>query len=216
MLKTILSWMNRNIILLSIFISVTLLIFGHAYFFGAYISPDSTNYLQAAQALRDGYGFHVNAAAGDTETYFAIWPIGYPAMIAFVSIITNTEVYLASKIVSVVILTILFTMFYIKFKKHTWAYAFLTLNLGFLQVFYYTWSEQPFILGLMWISFAAIDILKSDRIKYYHYINIALASLFLFFSRYIGAFSVGVIGLMAVYYLDSPQKAVIYWNNKVK
>ena len=200
MFKNISSWIKENCVFLSIFISVTLLIFMQSYFFGAYISPDSTNYLRAAQSLRDGYGFRMNAAAGDTESYFSVWPIGYPAMIAFVSKITNTEIYLSSKILSAVILTIIFMMIYIRFRKNAWLYALIGVNMGFLRIFYYTWSEQPFILGLIWISFTSIDILESEHIKYHHYISICLASLFLFLSRYIGTFSIGIIGILAVYH----------------
>jgi hypothetical protein len=180
---------------------VALLIFAHSYFFGAYISPDSTGYLRAAQSLRNGYGFRMDAAAGDPSGYFSIWPIGYPAMIALVSVITNTEIYLASKILSIVILLIIFLMLYTRFKKNAWLYAFVAINFGFLNIFYHTWSEQPFILGLIWISFTAIDILESERVQYSHYISICLASLFLFLSRYIGAFSIGVIGILAIYHL---------------
>jgi hypothetical protein len=174
-----------------------------SYFLGAYISPDSTNYLRAAQALRDGYGLHVNTAAGDSKTWFSIWPIGYPAMIALVSLITHTEIYLSSKILSVVILGSFFIMLYRRFRKHAWMYALITVNFGFLEIFYYTWSEQPFILGLLWLSFAALDIVESDTIKVHHYISIALSALWLFFSRYIGAFSAGAIGLLALLFLIS-------------
>ena len=201
MFNKICLWIKSNCILISIFISVAVLIFMQSYFFGAYISPDSTNYLRAAQSLRDGYGFRINAAAGDSSRYFSIWPIGYPAMIAFVSKITNTEIYLASKILSIIILAVIFIMLYARFKKHAWMYALIAVNSGFLQIFYYTWSEQPFILGLIWISFAAIDILKSEHIRHSHYISICLASVFLFLSRYIGAFSIGIIGLLAIYHL---------------
>ena len=212
MFGKIFSWTKDNCILLSIFVSVALLIFVHSYFFGAYISPDSTNYLRAAQSLRDGHGFHIDAAAGNPNSYFSVWPIGYPAMIALVSVITNTEIYLASKILSIVILLVIFVMLCARFKKNAWLYAFVTLNWGFINIFYYTWSEQPFILGLIWISFAAIDILESERIQYSHYISIFLASLFLFLSRYIGAFSIGIIGIMAIYHLASgiSKKSTVY------
>jgi hypothetical protein len=52
---------------------------------------------------------------------------------------------------------------------------------------------------LVWISCASADILKSENIQLRHYISICLASLFLFFSRYVGAFSAGAIGLLALY-----------------
>jgi hypothetical protein len=193
------TWLDENILLVGIFLSAALLIFVQSYFLGAYISPDSTNYLRAAQSLRDGYGLYVNFAAGDRAAYFSIWPIGYPAMIALVSLITGTEVYLASKILSIIILAIICGIFYFRFGKTAWVYALVITNFGFLQIFWYTWSEQPFILGLIWISFTASDILDSEYIQFSHYIRICLSSLLLFFSRYIGAFSVGAIGLLSVY-----------------
>ncbi|MHB9293385.1 hypothetical protein Holit_02506 [Hollandina sp. SP2] len=199
--RKILMWLDKNILIAGIFLCAALLIFVQSYWFGAYISPDSTNYLRAAQSLRDGYGLYVNAAAGDTGTYFSIWPIGYPAMIALVSLVTGTEIYLASKILSIIILAAICGMFCFRFRETAWVYALIVTNLGFLQIFWYTWSEQPFILGLIWISFSAADILNSEHIRLSHYVSICLASLLLFFSRYIGAFSVGVIGILAVYYL---------------
>jgi hypothetical protein len=186
---------------LVLFFSVASLIFIQSWFLGAYISPDSTNYLRAAQAIRNGYGFYVNTEAGDASTWFSIWPIGYPALIALVSLLTNTEIYLASKILSVVLLAIIYLLLYCRFKKTAWIYALVTLNYGFLQIFWFTWSEQPFILGLIWLSLAVSDTIKAERITWLHAFSIGLSALFLFFSRYIGAFSVGVIGLLVLYYL---------------
>ncbi|MDR1527478.1 MAG: hypothetical protein LBS46_07410 [Dysgonamonadaceae bacterium] len=194
-------WLDDNCLIVCIFISTAFLIFVQSYWLNTYISPDSTHYLRAAQSLLNGHGLYVNTAAGDTATYFSMWPIGYPAMIALVSLVTGAEVYLASKILSVIFLAILCTLFYFRFKKTAWVYALIVTNFGFLQIFWYTWSEQPFILGLVWISFAIMDIVASKRIQFRHYISLCLASLFLFFSRYIGTFSIGVIGLLAGYYL---------------
>jgi hypothetical protein len=192
---------HDSALLLVMFFSVALLIFTQSWLFGVYISPDSTNYLRAAQALRNGYGFYVNAEAGDTTTWFSIWPIGYPALIALVSLLTNTEIYVASKILSIAILAIIYLILYCRFKKTAWAYALVTLNFGFLQIFMFTWSEQPFILGLIWTSLAVSDIIKAERITWRHAVNIGFSSLLLLFSRYIGAFSVGILGLLVLYYL---------------
>jgi hypothetical protein len=192
---------HNVVMLISIFVGVALLILTQSYFFGAFILPDSGYYLRLAEALRNGSRSYVDMISGSWEkqNYFAVWPIGYPVMIAFIALITNTEIYLASKIVSVIILLILFALFYIRFKNHAWLYALITINYGFLHFFYVTCSEQPFILGLIWLSFTLVDILKSEKVKYVHYISLGFASLFLFLSRYIGVFSVGAIGLTAVY-----------------
>jgi hypothetical protein len=192
---------HDSALMLVLFFSVASLIFIQSWFFGAYISPDSTSYLRAAQAIRNGYGFYVNTEAGDAATWFSVWPIGYPALIALVSLLTNTEIYLASKILSVVILSLIHILLYRRFRKTAWVYALVTLNFGFLQIFWYTWSEQPFILGLIWLSFAVTDIIKEERITWLRTASVGFSSLLLFLSRYIGAFSVGVIGLLVLYYL---------------
>ena len=50
-----------------------------------YISPDSSNYLRLAEQILSGYGSFVpsNGKQGFTEILFVMWPVGYPALIAF-------------------------------------------------------------------------------------------------------------------------------------
>jgi hypothetical protein len=190
------------IALIAVFILCTLIVFDKAYFFGVYISPDSTNYLRAAKSLLDGYGFYVNTAAGDTSTYFTWFPVGYPVLIALTAFITGTEVYLASKILALIIVAVIFTMLYQRFSQWAWIIALVIVaNTSFFEIFCYTWSEQPFTLGLFLLAFAASDALHTGRVKVSTLIGLYFASALLFFTRYAGAFAVVVPGLIALYYL---------------
>lgn len=65
-----------------IFISIAATIVLKSWFDpNGYLSADSINYLALAQNLVDGNGFHTIKPNGELG-WFAIWPVGYPAMIA--------------------------------------------------------------------------------------------------------------------------------------
>lgn len=74
--------------LLSFWILYTVFIIHKAYFIELYISPDSSNYLREAEALLRGNGFNLNYAAGG-KIWFSAWPVGYPVLIAFSSLISG-------------------------------------------------------------------------------------------------------------------------------
>jgi hypothetical protein len=179
-----------------IFLVISLLIIIKAYFYGAYISPDSSFYLQAAQSILNGHWFNVYAEAGWNDFYFSHWPIGYPFLIACTSFITGTEVYLASKILTILILAGIFCLLYLRFKNKAWIYALVMVCYpSFLTCFYYTWSEQAFLLGSLWLTFEIIDIVSIDKPKLYHYFNILVACLLMFFVRYVGIQAIGILCL---------------------
>jgi hypothetical protein len=192
-----------TLLLLALYILFAAFIMGGAYFGGTHISPDSTNYLRAAQSILNGYGLHVNAEAGDSVPYFSHWPIGYPFLIAAVSFLTGgTEVYLASKILSLLLLAGIFALLYYQFKRRAWLYALLCIaNPNFLTIFFFTWSEQPFIFGTLWLCITITAILKSDSIKLLHYVSLGASAIFLFLSRYIGVFSIAVTGITFLWFL---------------
>ena len=62
------------------------LLFSAAYSsFSGYVSPDSWKYLKLAQSIIDGNGCSIN---GD---YFAVFPCGYPFVLAITSFSSNLE-----------------------------------------------------------------------------------------------------------------------------
>jgi hypothetical protein len=175
----------------------------NSYFDGYLISSDSSNYLLAAREILRGNGFYVY------PDWFAVWPIGYPFLIAVISFITGAEVYFASRIIAVVLVWIIGLTVWSRFKQSAWVYALVMLNFGFLNIFYFAWSESVFILGLFLLSLWVSDIITEANVRASHYIKLVMAVLILFLSRYVGAFALVVIGLLWIWsvYLFVKSKA---------
>ncbi|MCL2253126.1 MAG: hypothetical protein FWC09_01655 [Lachnospiraceae bacterium] len=193
--KQLLVFISENLMLVGILVCVTLSILSRAYFDLSYISPDSAHYLRAAREILRGNGFYVY------PEWFGIWPLGYPFLIAVTAFVTRAEVYLASKILSIIIVWIIGIMLYKRFNRIAWAYAFVMFNVGFRYIFFYTWSETAFILGMFLLAFVTVDIICDETVKASHYIRLTFASLLMFLSRYIGAFALIVIGVLWLTFL---------------
>jgi hypothetical protein len=172
-----------------------------AYIFGNWISSDSISYLRAANSILEGSWFRWNTEAGYSEGYFSVWPIGYPLLIALISWFSGFEVYLSSKILSI-ILTFSFLFIAKKlFGTHITIIGFMILNESFLNIFRYTWSEQPFIIGMMLLLLLLVKFNYSDKFKAFHYfIYFTFVIISLFSFRYVGIFSLAVLGLNGMYY----------------
>ena len=196
------SFFQKQPILLSILTAISLYIFVHAYFFGYFISWDSTHYLRAAQSIVNGGGMftHPSWSHFYGEGYFAIWPIGYPLLIALVSFLTRTEVYLASVILAVLLVWAIGLLFAKYFGQKAWLYSLVMLNVGFLRIFYFTWSETVYIFALILLSFTVANILLSKAVGKRNFVLLTFSAILLFLSRYVGAFSIGVIGLLWLFY----------------
>ncbi len=190
----------NEIILLLVFLYLALYELCYAYMKGTYISPDSTNYLKEADAILGGYGFNNIGRAGYSG-WFATWPIGYPALIAAMAFLTGRNVYLASKLLSVLLIGLFLLLLYIRFRKNAWFYSFCLLNVGFLTIYKYTWSENPFILGLLIFCLVLDHIVEHERVKPRWFVLLGLGSIYLFLCRYFGTFSFLLIGVMAAFYL---------------
>lgn len=190
--------MNTDLILAAVFILLSFSVFSDSYFFAVGISPDSCQYLRAAENILAGNGFFYNKLAGDSQSWFATWPIGYPALIAFVSFVTGLKVYLASKMISIAIIFLLLLTFRIRFKGNAWVYAVSLATKGFAGIFYYTWSEQPFMLGLLWFSLALYDICSGEKEVFWNYVWLSIAGLLMFLSRWPGAIYVPIIAVASL------------------
>ena len=191
-------WIKLHLIQVVLFLSVSLSIILHSYVFGYYISPDSTNYMHEALALLSGHGFNMLGPNGG-YSYFSHFPIGYPLCIALVTFLTQTNVYLASKILTLLTVLLIHIIFYYRFKSNAWVFCLITINYQFLNViFRYTWSEQLFILGLIWLAFSVYDIMSKQTPNVLNYLSLGLSAVFVFMIRYLGGFSIGVIGLLGL------------------
>lgn len=184
-------------ILLIFIIIGTTIIFKSITNIDGYLSPDSCNYLRLAQNLLNKNSFYINTLDG--EKFFAVWPIGYPTMIFLVAKLTGLSVFFASKVLNIIFIGLIFYVFHKNFKENSWLFALMFLTIGFIDVFSYTWSEVPFIFGLLWFALAILKFNESEDKYLLYSSNITLVILFLFMNRYIGAFSIGVVGLLFIY-----------------
>ena len=173
-----------------------------------YLSPDSSEYLALAQNLLNGNGYFLftgywltNNNSGHEGNFFAVFPVGYPTLIYLVSKLTGFSVYWSSKILSILVVMGIFLLFRKFFKKDAYIYSLLILFASYLEIFSYTWSETIFIFSLVWFSFSINKVINSSLNSWPIFINLTMASIALFLSRYIGAFSIAVIGSLALYNL---------------
>ncbi len=189
--------------LLSIFVCMALGIFTKSFFnYNGYITPDSAGYLALAQNLVEGNGFYVYSSyiPSNERSFFAVWPVGYPVLIFLVAKISGISVFLASKIVNIIFIGGSLLLFRKLFIKNAYLYSLIFFAATFILIFTLTWSEVPFIFGLLWFSTAVYYFSLNTNSKLLIF-NLLTSSLFLFLSRYIGAFSIGFIGIMSIFYL---------------
>ena len=183
-------WIGKygsDVFLILLFGMVCILIYSKAYLNGIYISADSTGYLEEAENLVQGNGFQYDGLAG-YRSWFANWPVLYPACIAAVMLVTKVNAYLASKILAMLIAGLLLILMRVCFRKDAWIYALCLTNIGFLDLCYYTWSEVPFILFLFGFGLVLARILKEDHPGVKWYILLGIMGVCSFLTRYFGIY----------------------------
>lgn len=186
-----------------VFVLAVAAIVGRSYFDSeGCLFEDSTQYLKLAQSLVDGKGWVTtpcNFESDQGSAFFAVWPVGYPVMIALMSGLTGLSVFSASKAVSILLFGLLLLILKRDFGSAAAVGACTLLFAPFLEIFSFTMSEVPFIFGLVWfcVSLHAFGR-KPSGVR----MVVVVAAAFLVFSvRYIGLFTIGVFGLLALRYL---------------
>ena len=177
-----------------------------------YISPDSKYYLECAQNLLDGVGYYMSFE--DREVFFSAWPVGYPVMIFLFSKLTGFNVFWGSKCLNIFFIGLCFLFFRKLFKEKSWFIGLIFCAFTFMEIYAYTWSEAPFIFGLLWLCVSIDKAYGAWRVahsaenytlyawyKNYWLFSIFFSCAFLFLCRYVGLFSFGIIGLLGVYFL---------------
>ena len=186
--------------LIIIFLVMTITIISKSYFNpSGYLSPDSIYYLSLAQNLLDNYSFYIYGPNKKIEL-FAVWPVGYPFLIFMTAKITGLSVFLASKLLNIFFIGLILFFFRKLFNKNAYLYGLIFLFASLIQIYTYSWSESVFIFCLLWFSTSIYLLLTKTKKNALVYSSILFSSLFLFLSRYIGAFSFGLIGLLGLYY----------------
>ncbi len=183
---------GNEILILLMFVTFCLSIWVNGYLEGINISADSAGYLRAAVNLAAGNGFHYDALAGYNDSWFANWPILYPALIALVMKLTGLEVYVASKVLSMILVGVLLAVLRAEYGRKAWIYALCATNLGLMYLYWYSWSELPFIIFILLFALTLSKILQNDSIKIKDYIFLGCFMLLAFLTRYFGMFLFGV------------------------
>lgn len=196
---------GSDLFLIILFGSICISIYSRAYLKGAYISADSAGYLREAVNLVAGNGFSYDGLAG-YHTWFANWPILYPALIAAVMMVTGAEAYLASKIVAMLTAGLILLLLRACFGKDAWLYSLCLTDIGYLNLSYYTWSEIPFILFLLCFALIFAKILREDNPAKRWYATLGVAGICCFLTRYYGIFVWIVTGLYLVVLFVSYRK----------
>ncbi|RZS98271.1 hypothetical protein BC751_3912 [Cecembia calidifontis] len=170
---------NTLIILSLLFFMITASIFLRACA-GAtnYQSPDSFFYLQAAENLLTGKGmvapYTYPFDATSPVQYFAIWPIGYPLLIAALGLLIPDLLW-ASKVVNLLFLAGMVILLYKRFGKFgPWA-ALAFVSYGMMEVYSHTWSEGPFLFFVL--AFVVL-LEKNNTSKYWKILTLVLIGLF--------------------------------------
>lgn len=200
---TFISKCGNDIFMPFVYIFVCIGIYSAAYKNGIFITADSAGYLREAVNLKAGFGFGYDALAG-YRSWFANWPILYPFMIVAVMFVSGLDAYLSSKILTAVLVLVIMIVLRIRFKKKAWVYSIALLNLGFVKLTYYTWSEIPFILFLMLFAFKLGDIVTVDEnrtTQISDYVLLGLYGFLAFLTRYFGIFVWVVTGGYIALYL---------------
>ncbi len=208
---TVISKAGNEIFLVVLFVTICFSISINGYLEGINISADSAGYLREAVNMAAGNGFRYDGIAGYNNTWFANWPILYPLMIAIVMKLTGAEVYLASKILSMILVGILLIILRCVYKKDAWFYALFMSNLGLMYLYWYSWSELPFILFMVMFVLSLSAVIKDEKINIKRYVLLGITIVLCFLTRYFGMFCFGVMGfyileLMVSRFMDEKYK----------
>ncbi|WP_029008271.1 hypothetical protein [Azospirillum halopraeferens] len=164
------------------------------------LNIDSTLYLRLAAFLEEGRGFGAGVFKsaidrGDTPfPYFAVWPVGYPVLIAAVSALTPADVFWASKLVNIAAIAAGLLMLHRVFGRHAVAPAALYLFATVWSMHAWSLAEAPF-LPVQFLFFALLAALDDSDRPWRLAAAAAAAALALFLLRYIGAYAFLIGGL---------------------
>jgi hypothetical protein len=161
-----------------------------------YISPDSEKYLELAQNLKDGKGLYLYNEQTGQKNYFSIWPVGYPVLIYIISAVSSLGVFWSSKVLNLLLLGQSFLLLRQINVKYAFVLASVYCSYTLLEIYSFTWSEAPFLLGLLYLCHLVHKILQNDNSNK-SILFVFLTCFCLFLLRYIGAFSFCVPVLLA-------------------
>ncbi len=132
-----------------------------------YQSPDSEFYLRVVDNLLEGKGLVSPTVYPFDETtkesYFAIWPVGYPVLVTTVSYLTTLDSFIASKVVNIIFLGLTFVLLYKWFGVNSLLPAMYFCSFGKLEIYSYSWSESSFLFFLLWFLYLLEQLILEKK-----------------------------------------------------
>lgn len=170
-----------------------------------YTSPDSIYYLEVADNLIKGKGlYHSNVypipkiKSSENQTYLAVWPFGYPVLIATLAYIFKLPVFWASKIVNFIFLGLCFLLFRKMDKERAYILGLIFCSFTFQEIFSFSWTEGPFNFGILFLGYSLFQFLYKKNSNWL-LVQLFISCIFLFLIRYVGGFSFIIIGFLSLW-----------------
>lgn len=163
-----------------------------------YLCPDSKAYIGLAQNIKDGQGFYVLDPVSQERKFFSIWPVGYPTLIFLFSAVTGLGMFWASKLMGLFFMGLAFLLLRHLNRTYSFVLASVFGAYTYLEVYSYSWSETPFLPGLLLLAYLTDQVLHRRNITR-NGILIFFTCMMLFLLRYIGAFSFAIPGFLTLY-----------------
>ncbi|WP_187262214.1 hypothetical protein [Pontibacter beigongshangensis] len=198
-MRKLASILSADILLLTLFVAlVGVHVFRINVEATGYITPDSQFYLELANSLQQGKGFYIKHPKTNSQVFFSTWPVGYPILIYLLSQLSTASLFWASKLVNFLFLGLNFLLLRQISKKYSFVLASVFCSYTLLEIYSSTWSEAPFITGLLFLTYLICKPPLPEK-ENKTILLLFLTCLFLFLIRYVGVFSFGAIALLAVY-----------------
>jgi hypothetical protein len=188
---------KEDCLIVFIFAAICFSIVAKSFFtYHGYLTSDSMSYLGTAQKLID-----LSKASLENSVFSPKWPLGYPVLIYCVAKITGLSVFWASKLLNMLLVGFILIIFRSLFKRNAYLYGLIFFFSAYIEIFTYTWSESLFICLIILFVATTYKILITEKPNFYIYFTLFISSMLLFLSRYVGAFSFVVIGLLGLCFL---------------
>lgn len=169
-----------------------------------YTSPDSEFYLRTASNILEGKGLLGPVTypfdKATPEYYFAIWPAGYPLLIAGISWLFACPPLVATKMINMLALGAIFLLCFRWIGPKAWFPLLAFCSFDMLEVFSYSWSEPPFLVFVVFFCFLMHQNLQQEKPRFFT-LQLIFCLIGLFLLRYAGLVYFFLAGLFALYFL---------------
>jgi hypothetical protein len=169
-----------------------------------YLTTDSVFYLRAADNQLAGKGVVSPQVYPFTEeseeTFFSMWPIGYPLLITVMSKLSGLSTFLSSKVINLLFLALIFKLVYHWYGAKSLLPLLYFCSYGKLEVYSHTWSEGAFLFVIIWMLYLFEKIISNKAILL-DFVLFGFSLVFLVFLRYVGLIYYFYFSFIILYFI---------------